>query len=61
MINLSYTDSLYSVSIGWMITMQFLHTCYESSGDSVYTVNVYKITLKRIDRKLTNTFFKMIS
>ena len=23
--------------------IQFLHACHESNGDSVYTVNVYKI------------------
>ena len=31
--------------------IQFLHTCHESNGDSVYTVSVYKIYSKKGNTK----------
>ena len=52
-INLSNTDSVYTVSDEWVTTIQILnyvyiyvirlHICHVSNGNNGYSVNIYKI------------------
>ena len=50
MINLAYTDNVYTVTVEFMTyvyilyaKIQLLHICHESNNDSVYIVSVYNI------------------